>query len=245
MAGGKNNRSNAGVIMIKNILFDLDDTLLDFHTAEKAALRKTLLHLGIDPKEEVLARYSEINIAQWKLLEQGKLTRSQVKLQRYQILFNEINANCSAEYATEYYENLLGIGHYFVEGAQEALRSLSEDFRLFIASNGTARVQRSRIESAGIWGYLSGLFISQEIGYDKPSLDFFNRCFTHIDGFCKAKTAIVGDSLTSDIKGGNDAGITTVWYNPKGVVNNSDIKPCFEVQHLAELEPLFKSHDHP
>lgn len=224
--------------MIRNILFDLDDTLLDFHMAEKIALKKTLL---VEPKEEFLTRYSEINLAQWRMLEQGKLTRSQVKLRRYQILFDEIGADCSAEQATEYYENLLCLGHYFIEGAEETLKVLSKDYCLFIASNGTAKVQRSRIESAGIWKYLSGLFISQEIGYDKPSIGFFNYCFAHIDGFCKAETTIVGDSLTSDIKGGNIAEITTVWYNPKGSNNNSDVKPHFEIRHLLELECLFKT----
>lgn len=225
--------------MIKNVLFDLDNTLLDFHMAEKLALKKTLLHLGIEPKEEYLAKYSEINLAQWKLLEQGKLTQSQVKLRRYQIFFNKIGADCSAEYATEYYENLLCMGHYFMEGAEETLKALSNNYCLFIASNGAAKVQRSRIESAGIGKYLSGLFISQQIGYDKPSIDFFNYCFAHIDGFRKAETAIVGDSLTSDIKGGNNAGITTVWYNPKNASNHSDVKPHFEIGHLCELIPLF------
>ncbi|MGI6013641.1 MAG: YjjG family noncanonical pyrimidine nucleotidase [Oscillospiraceae bacterium] len=227
--------------MIKTILFDLDDTIFDFHMAERIALEKTLLHLGIAPKEEILTRYSELNLAQWKLLEQEKITRPQVKVRRYQLLFDEIGVSCSAEEAAAYYENLLGIGHYFMEGAEEILEMFSKEYRLFIVSNGTAKVQRSRIESAGIERYLTGLFISQEIGYNKPSLDFFRRCFAQIDGFCKEETVIVGDSLSSDIKGGNAAGITTIWYNPKGVVNDSDVKPGFEIRHLSELVPLLKS----
>lgn len=227
--------------MIKNILFDLDDTLLDFHKAERAALQKTLMHLDLEPTEEMLARYSALNLAQWKLLEQGKLTHAQVKVRRYQLLFEEIGARCSAESATSYYEEQLSIGHYFMEGAEQALQALSKSFRLFIVSNGTASVQRSRIESAGIAKYLSGLFISQEIGYNKPNPAFFHACFKQIEGFSKAETVIVGDSLTSDIQGGNSVGIATVWYNPHGDANHTGIQPRFEVRKLSELEQLIGS----
>ena len=227
--------------MIQNILFDLDDTLLDFRTAEKTALTKTLLHLGIEPKEEILARYSALNLAQWKLLEQGKITREEVKVRRYQLLFDEIGAECSAADATEYYERQLGIGHYFIDGAEELLKKLSKDYRLYLVSNGSAAVQKGRIESADIARYLKGIFISQQIGFDKPSAAFFTRCFSKIPGFEKRKTIIVGDSLSSDIKGGKNAGITTVWFNPDRVENNSGIRPDYEIDRLLDLIPLLKT----
>lgn len=227
--------------MIQNILFDLDDTLLNFHLAEKIALTKTLIHLGIEPKEETLLRYSVINLSQWKLLEQEKITRDQVKTQRYQLLFDELGIDCSAEYAAEYYEALLGVGHYFIDGAEELLKELSNDYRLYIVSNGTAEVQKSRIESSGIAKYLDDIFISQQIGFDKPNVKFFDYCFSSIPNFEKYETVIVGDSLSSDIAGGRNSGITTVWFNPHDLKNSSDIIPDHEIHYLLDLIPLLKT----
>lgn len=227
--------------MIRNILFDLDDTLLNFHLAEKNALTKTLIHLGIEPKEETLSRYSTLNLSQWKLLEQEKITREEVKTRRYQLLFDEIGADCSAEYAAEYYENLLGVGHYFVDGAEELLRDLSKEYRLYIVSNGTAKVQKSRIKSSGITKYINDIFISQLIGFDKPNVKFFNYCFSSIPNFEKHETMIIGDSLSSDIIGGRNSGIITVWFNPAGLRNSSNITPDHEIHHLLDLIPLLQT----
>ncbi|NLN47569.1 MAG: noncanonical pyrimidine nucleotidase, YjjG family [Clostridiales bacterium] len=226
--------------MIRNILLDLDDTILDFHQAEKIALTKTLEHLGIEPEEKILARYSVLNLEQWRLLEQGKLTRKEVKERRYKLLFDEIGADCCAASATKYYENLLGVGHYFIDGAEELLKILSKDYRLYLASNGTAAVQKSRIKSAGIAKYFDDIFISQKIGFDKPDIEFFNYCFSKIMDFKKSETVIVGDSLTSDIKGGKSAGITTVWLNPKGLPYVFDIEPDHIITGLMDLTSLLK-----
>ncbi len=227
--------------MIKNILFDLDDTLLDFHTAEKNALRKTLEYLGINPTAEILARYSQLNKEHWKLLEQGKLTRKEVKVGRYKQLFKEIGLNCCAESATGYYENLLGIGHYFIKDAEKLLEILSADYKLYIVSNGTAQVQKTRIESSGIEKYFKDIFISQLVGYDKPNIKFFDYCFMKIPNFKKCETVIVGDSLSSDIKGGKNAGIKTIWFNPKYYKNCSDIIPDYEISELLDLIGLLKT----
>ncbi len=226
--------------MIRNVLLDLDDTILDFHQAEKIALTKTLEHLGIEPEEKILARYSVLNLEQWRLLEQGKLTRKEVKERRYKLLFDEIGADCCAASATKYYENLLGVGHYFIDGAEELLKILSKDYRLYLASNGTAAVQKSRIKSAGIAKYFDDIFISQKIGFDKPDIEFFNYCFSKIMDFKKSETVIVGDSLTSDIKGGKSAGITTVWLNPKGLPYVFDIEPDHIITGLMDLTSLLK-----
>lgn len=224
--------------MIRNVLFDLDDTLFDFHKAEKIALTKTLVHFGIDPTEETLALYSTINAAHWKRLELGEISREEVKVGRYRELFKTIGVECDPVKATAYYESMLAIGHYFMPGAPELLEELYRKYRLYIVSNGTAKVQEGRIGSSGIAKYMDGIFISQILGANKPDKQFFDICFAEISDFSFSETVIIGDSLSSDIKGGINAGITTVWFNPKGIENDSDIKPDYTIKELSEVPGL-------
>lgn len=226
------------VQMIRNILMDLDDTILDFHQAERCALEKTLVYLGIDPAPETMARYSQINLAQWKLLEQGKLTRDQVKVRRYTLLFDQLGVQRCARSAAQYYEKQLAVGHFFIPGALETLKTLSARYRVYVVSNGTTAVQRPRMESAGIGRYLSGVFLSEQIGCAKPSPAFFEACFSGIEDFSRAQTVIVGDSLSADIRGGKDAGITTVWFNPGGACCPAQDAPDYQIRRLSELAPL-------
>ncbi len=223
--------------MIKNILFDLDDTIFDFKRAEKIALSKTLSELGVSPDDRILSRYSEINISQWKLLEKRIITRDEVKVRRYKLLFEEFGIDLSAERTTALYEKNLAIGHYFIDGAEELLQRLYKDYRLYLVSNGATAVQKSRIASSGIEKYFQNIFISQEIGYDKPAKEFFDKCFEQIDNFSKKETIIVGDSLSSDIQGGINAGIKTVWFNPRHLEFDK-IKPDYEISSLDELNAL-------
>lgn len=224
--------------MIRNVLFDLDDTLFDFHKAEKIALTKTLVHFGIDPTEETLALYSTINAAHWKRLELGEISREEVKVGRYRELFKTIGVECDPVKATAYYESMLAIGHYFMPGAPELLEELYRKYRLYIVSNGTAKVQEGRIGSSRIAKYMDGIFISQILGANKPDKQFFDICFAEIPDFSLSETVIIGDSLSSDIKGGINAGITTVWFNPKGIENDSDIKPDYTIKELSEVPGL-------
>ena len=224
--------------MIRNVLFDLDDTLFDFHKAEKIALTKTLVHFGIDPTEETLALYSTINAAHWKRLELGEISREEVKVGRYRELFKTIGVECDPVKATAYYESMLAIGHYFMPGAPELLEELYGKYRLYIVSNGTAKVQEGRIGSSGIAKYMDGIFISQVLGANKPDKQFFDICFAEIPDFSLSETVIIGDSLSSDIKGGINAGITTVWFNPKGIENDNDIKPDYTIKELSEVPGL-------
>ena len=224
--------------MIRNVLFDLDDTLFDFHKAEKIALTKTLVHFGIDPTEETLALYSAINAAHWKRLELGEISREEVKVGRYRELFKTIGVECDPVKATAYYESMLAIGHYFMPGAPELLEELYGKYRLYIVSNGTAKVQEGRIGSSGIAKYMDGIFISQILGANKPDKQFFDICFAEIPDFSLSETVIIGDSLSSDIKGGINAGITTVWFNPKGIENDNDIKPDYTIKELSEVPGL-------
>ena len=150
--------------MIDTVFLDLDNTIFDFSKAEKIALKKTLETLRVDTSEKTLARYSVLNTAQWKLLEKGEITRQEVKVRRYRLLFEELGTDASAEEAAALYESLLGIGHYFMEGAEELLNELKGKYRLYLATNGTASVQKGRIASASLEQYFDGIFISEEIG---------------------------------------------------------------------------------
>lgn len=228
--------------MIKYVLLDIDDTLLDFGKAEAAAIKKTFERIGIPATDEVIARYSEINNAQWSALERGELTRQQVLVRRFDILFEELGiTGVPSEMAQASYEYLLGIGHYFIDGAVELLEALKDKYELYIVSNGTACVQDSRLASAGIAPYFKDIFISERIGAHKPSCEFFDRAFSRIEGFEREKAIIVGDRLSSDILGGINAGIKTCWFNPKRLPADPDIPADYEIHALNELPELLKN----
>ena len=229
--------------MIDTILFDLDNTILDFNMAERNALSKTLVQMDIEPTEHIIQRYHELNLAQWKLLELGKLTRPEVKRRRYSLLFEELEIDRSPEEALKIYEAFLGQGHYYMEGAEEMLQDLSRNYRLYIATNGTASVQRGRVESAALKNYVQDIFVSETIGYDKPNICYFEFVFRHIPDFHRENTIMVGDSLSSDIQGGMNAGLTTVWFNPEGAVNTSSIVPNYEISELKALKSVISRID--
>ena len=155
--------------MFEFLFLDLDETILDFHRAERIAVGKTLAAFGVDPTDAVCARYSEINKLHWQMLERGELTRRQVVVGRFAMLFRELGKEADPEACAERYEEFLSIGHYFLPGALEALQILSKKYRLYLASNGTAKVQAGRLKSAGIAPYFEKIFVSQEVGADKPT----------------------------------------------------------------------------
>lgn len=144
--------------MITTVLLDLDDTILDFHKAEKEALKKALQKVGVEPTEKLLARYSEINQAQWKKLELGELTQEEVKISRYRIFFEGYGITASPEETAKCYEQNLAYEHEKVDGALELLQELHGKYRLYAASNGTYEVQRRRIEESGIKPYFEDFF---------------------------------------------------------------------------------------
>lgn len=224
--------------MFEFLFIDLDDTVLDFKKAEQTAIRKTLSDAGLNPTDSVCQRYSQINDMYWKMLERGELTRPQVLVGRFRVLFEEFSVPADPEQTAQAYMNNLSQGHYFLPGAEEALEKLSKKYRLFLASNGTASVQRSRLKSANISRYFESIFISQDIGVNKPAKEYFTKCFEQIADFDPAKAMIVGDSLTSDIQGGKNAGIATCWVNPGHKECALEQKPDFEIESISQLEGL-------
>ena len=227
--------------MIRTILFDLDDTLLDFKASEAEALRYTFKTLGLEPTAEIVARYSVINQAQWELLEKKALTRQQVLVRRFEILFQEYGVSCEAQAAQDTYHHRLSQGHYFLPGAVELLEELYTQYDLYVVSNGTGAVQDGRIKSSGIDRYFKDIFISERMGADKPDPVFFENCFKRIPGFNKEEAIIIGDSLTSDIRGGNNVHLRTCWFNPNGQMPKAGIRADYEIKKLSEIPALIKS----
>ena len=226
--------------MFEILFLDLDDTILDFHKAERIAIAKTIRDFGVEPTEEILQRYHVINKWHWVQLELGKLTRGEVLENRFSVLFSELGVDVDKTACARAYEKNLSIGHYFLPGAEEAVDSLSKKYRLFLASNGTASVQKGRMTSANLYRFFEKVFVSQEIGHNKPSKAYFDACFAQIPGFDPRKAIIVGDSLTSDILGGKNAGIATCWVNPQHLPGREDIRPDYEIEALSQLEGLLQ-----
>ena len=185
--------------------------------------------------------YHIINKLHWEMLERGELTRAEVQVGRFRALFEELGVAVDAAAVTAKYSENLAIGHYFMPGAEEAVEALSKKYRLFLASNGTASVQKGRMTSANLYRFFEQVYVSQEIGHNKPSKAYFDACFARIPDFDPTRAMIVGDSLTSDIRGGINAGIKTCWVNPAHDPGRPDIRPDYEIEALSQLSALLEA----
>lgn len=225
--------------MLRDILLDADETLLDYKKAERAALEQTAKQFGTPFNSEFSKRYDEINQLLWRAFECGKVTRAQLGPRRFQELFAEYGITADPVVANCFYMAELGKGSFLLPGALETCRVLSETYRLSIITNGSAAVQKSRLEDSGLRALCTGCFISEEIGAQKPRKDFFQKVLSALPGATRETSLIVGDSLTSDILGGNLSGIRTCWYNPGGKENgHPSAHPDYEIQSLQELPRL-------
>lgn len=220
-------------MMRKAILFDLDDTLFDFHRSEREAIENTLASFGITADSAMMDYYSRVNDSQWKLLEKGELTRDEVLTRRFKIFYEGIGKpEVDPNETWHRYEHQLSQSWHYIDGAEDLLSEMCRDYELYIVSNGTASVQDGRISASGIGKYFRGIFISQKIGFNKPDKRFFDAVLDSLDGLDRSEALIIGDSLSSDIKGGKNAGIATLWYNPHNGKADGEIRPDYEVTSL-------------
>lgn len=220
----------------ETLLFDADNTILDFDKSEEQALKKSFRDMGWRFSQEILAVYRRNNIAQWQLFERGKLTKPEVLRSRFVNTFAELDLPLAeVNKVSVLYEEYLKLGFYVVPHAKTVLRSLQKDHRLYVVSNGVVTIQNSRMKGSGLDKYFISRFVSEEVGYPKPQKQYFDFCFEQIGNVDRSKVLIVGDSLTSDIQGGVNAEIDTCWFNPSHSVNGTSLQPTFEIDDLRQI----------
>lgn len=224
------------------ILFDADDTLLDFKKAEHSALCKVLTEYGIPATTEVTSRYSVINAGLWREFEKGNITKEDIKNRRYNQLFEEFGFDCpvSSRQVNDRYLELLGECGFLIDGADKLCRNLKEaGYKLYIITNGVTHTQANRMKLSGLDKYFDGVFVSENIGCQKPFIGFFEYVFENIEEKDKSRIIVIGDSLGSDIQGAENAGLDCIWFNKKGLRNEKKIKITYEVNNLDEINKIF------
>lgn len=230
-----------GIFSVKYdvLLFDADNTILDFDKSEEHALQHAFSVCNLHYDEKVLQVYRRINILQWQRYERSEISRDEVLVNRFVLTLSELKIeNYNLALLSSEYEKQLHFGFYKVPHAEEVLAALQSAHRLYIVSNGVLSIQNSRMKGSGLDKYFIRRFISEEIGIPKPSVEFFNRSFAQIPNFEKSKALVIGDSLSSDIQGGVNAGVDTCWFNPNGAINNSGLQPTYEISDLRRLLEL-------
>ena len=225
--------------MVEYLFLDLDDTVLDFRATEYKSISRLLRAVGVEPTEEIIHRYHVINLEHWRRLERQEITRSEIS-HRFDVLFEELGVAVSTQQCEQMYRQFLSEGDDVLPGAAETLAQLQGKYRICAATNSTVAVQMGRLERTGLRKYFEQLFISEELGAYKPDPEFFRRAFARIDGFDPNCALMVGDSITSDMLGGKQAGLTTCWINPHGRLHPDHICPDFQIQSLAELPQLLE-----
>lgn len=220
------------------ILFDVDGTLLDFDKAEERGIEALLAHYGVPVCEENKEKYHVLNKSYWQRLETGELSRDQVLTLRFEKFFGDLGILVDGKEVDDLYRKQLDQSAFLIDGAMEILDYLKGKYPLYVVTNGVASTQYKRLHDSGLDRYFDGIFISEEAGSQKPQMEFFEYCFEKMGRRDAENMLIVGDSLTSDIRGGNVSGMDTCWYNPHGQENGAGVKADYEIVGLDELRKL-------
>lgn len=218
------------------ILWDADNTLLDFDYSQRFAICKSLKEFGISPTEEMIETYRDINESWWKRLELGEVTKPQLLTGRFVDLFATYGLVCEDMPGfCKRYQEYLGSVYKYIDNSLEICKSLMGKCRQFVVTNGVTATQLGKLRAAGFHKVMEDIFISEQLGVPKPQKAFFDRVFEKLKEVPLDRILIVGDSLTSDMRGGNLAGIATCWYNPANLLNTTEIKTDFTIRNLKEV----------
>lgn len=222
------------------ILFDLDDTLLDFEKSETEAFIKTFNFYKLKYNETHLEEYKKHNKAVWSLFEKGEIQMEKLKTERFKRFLNAVNIALPPDEFSSSYLKYLSEEVHFIENAEEVFKSICAEYRVSFITNGISIVQNNRIRKAGFFDNIEHLIISEEVGSQKPAPEIFEITLKKhgLGRSDKAKVLMIGDNLYSDIKGGLDFGLDACWFNYKNIVNDSDQKPTYTIKNLKELTSI-------
>ena len=223
----------------KFLLFDLDHTLLDFDAAEDVALTQLLKEEGVADIQAYKDYYVPMNKSLWKDLEEKKITKQELVNTRFSKVFSHFGIEKDGVYLAERYQFYLAQQGQVFSGAMELIDSLIDrSYELYAATNGITTIQTGRMTQSGLAPYFNQVFISEQLQTQKPDALFYKKIGQQIAGFDKEKALMIGDSLTADIQGGNNADIDTVWYNPLHLENHTQVQPTYEVDNYQALLEL-------
>lgn len=226
--------------MIKVLLWDIDGTILNFLAAEKEAMKKCFEVCGLGVcTDEMIERYSKINKKYWEMLERGEIIKPQVLVGRFEEFFKSegIITDCASKFNKEY-QVRLGDTICFHDDAYELLKSFRGTVKQYAVTNGTKVAQDKKLNLSGLREIFDDVFISEELGVEKPGIGFFEKVWERIGRYESNEVMIIGDSLTSDMRGGNNAGILCCWYNPKKVVNDKGVRIDYEIDDLQKVREI-------
>jgi len=225
----------------KILLFDLDDTLLDFGANEADSLSRLFQRHGYTFSDELFQLYNSVNRRLWTDYENGNITLNDVLNTRFSKTLLCLGKVVDGTEWENQYRELLGNGYQLMEGAFELCQRLSASHRLFVITNGVTNTQFKRLKRSGLYEYFEDVFCSQSIGAQKPSREFFDYVMYHIKDFNKTEALIIGDSLNTDIKGGLLAGINTCWINKKSQMPPPSIQSTYTIPNLMGLYSICTS----
>ena len=221
------------------ILFDLDNTLLDFLASSYIAMTETFSRFGKPSfSQEEFREYAAVNERLWEQFERGEIEKETIFTERFRIYFSRIGFACAPADFNTHYLRQLALGTAKMPHCDELLQTLHGSYRLFAVTNGDTYAQESRLRRSGLDRYFDGIFISEQLGSKKPEKTFFDRVFALIGEEYRACSMIVGDSLSSDMQGGRNAGITTCYFGRR---ENADDRCDYVIEDLLELPPLLQT----
>lgn len=220
----------------KFLLFDLDHTLFDFDAAEDIALTQLLEEEGVEDIQTYKDYYVPMNKALWKDLEQKKITKAELINTRFEKLFAHFGIEKDGSYLAERYQFFLSKQGQTYLGVEDLLKNLiKQGYELYAATNGITLIQTRRLEQSGIAPFFKEIFISEQLHTQKPDAAFYEKIGARIPNFDKNHALMIGDSLSADIQGGQNAGIDTVWYNPQHLENKTQVQTTYEVDSYQAL----------
>ncbi|MFI3206067.1 MAG: YjjG family noncanonical pyrimidine nucleotidase [Clostridia bacterium] len=225
----------------KYLLFDNDMTLMNFENDKNIAFKQTFLAMNFKEEysEKLLKSYSLCNQKWWDKLEKNECTREELFIGRFNDFFKENNLTCDAEKINKIYRQNLGKNNSLLDGAEKLIEDLSKNYKIFIITNGNTIEQKSRLKNSPIYKFIEKIFISEEIGFAKPDKKFFEYIFQNSEIENKSDCIVIGDSLSSDIKGANNSELDCIWFNPKGT-SQSDLKINYTAKNYAEIREILK-----